>query len=368
MQGRANNLVPGLGQAPDMHAMTDAGEEDAIEHSVSIIIPTFNGARRICNCLDALVRQTLGRKVEILVVDDGSTDNIADVVARYSRVRLIRQANAGPAAARNRGANESRGEILLFTDDDCIPAPNWLEMMVEPFHDPDVVGAKGIYCTHQGSVVARFVQLEYEDRYRLMASHDSIDFIDTYSAAFRRERFLEMKGYDTSFPVACAEDIELSYRMSRRGWKMKFAPAAEVAHTHPDTLNRYLRKKYKFAFWRVLALSKNPGKTLKDSHTPQLMKLQLLFTPALLTAFAVDQIVRPAPHLFLLVIVAFLASTIPFSFRAARKDPIVGISSPALLAARSIAQMLGISAGLINVLRRSAWERTGRTAERRALQ
>ena len=76
--------------------------------------------------------------------------------------------------------------------------------------------------------------------------------------------------------MACAEDIELSYRMSARGWKMKFAPAAIVYHTHPDTLSRYLKKKYKFAFWRVLAVRKNPSKAVKDSHTPQLMKLQLL--------------------------------------------------------------------------------------------
>ena len=102
-----------------------------------------------------------------------------------------------------------------------------------------------------------------------------------------------MKGYDISFPVACAEDIELSYRMSARGWKMKFAPAAIVYHTHPDTLSRYLKKKYKFAFWRVLAVRKNPGKAVRDSHTPQLMKLQLLFVPALLLAFACDLALRP---------------------------------------------------------------------------
>ena len=63
-----------------------------------------------------------------------------------------------------------------------------------------------------------------------------------------------MNGYDTSFPVACAEDIELSYRMSARGWKMKFAPQAIVYHTHPATFSNYLKKKYKFAFWRMLAV------------------------------------------------------------------------------------------------------------------
>ena len=293
------------------------------------------------------MKQVAGRDVEILVVDDGSTDNTANIVKRYSSARLITQANAGPATARNRGALEAQGKILLFTDDDCVPMPDWLDAMLDPFKNPDVVGAKGIYRTHQKSLAARFVQIEYEDKYRLMANLDSIDFIDTYSAAFLRDHFLEMNGYDTSFPVACAEDIELSYRMSARGWKMKFAPAAIVYHTHPDTFSRYLKKKYKFAFWRVLAVRKNPGKGVKDSHTPQIMKLQLLLAPALLLAGAFDLAVRPRVSVSMFVLAGFLLSTLPFALRAVRKDPIIGIFSPALLAARACAQVLGVAFGLI---------------------
>src|SRR5258708_7323681 len=322
--------------------------------SVSIIIPTFNGAPRIGTCLDALLQQLAGRDAEILVVNDGSTDNTADVVERYSGIRLITQANAGPAAARNRGAREARGKIILFTDDDCVPMLDWLDAMLEPFADPGVVGVRGVYRTHQERLAARFVQIEYEDRYRLMAGLPRIDFVDPYSAAFRRDRFLEMTGYDTSFPVACAEDIELSYRMSARGWKMKFAPAAIVYHTHPDTLWRYLKKKYKFAFWRVLAVRKNPSKAVKDSHTPQVMKLQLLFAPALLLAVAFDLLARPAIPASVLVMAIFLVSTLPFALRAIPNDPIVGLLSPALLAARAWAQVLGLTAGLIYARRQPA--------------
>ncbi len=323
--------------------------------SVSIIIPTFNGASRIVNCLDALRDQVAQRNAEILVVDDGSTDNIAEVIQRYSGVRLISQANAGPAAARNHGAQEAHGAIILFTDDDCVPMPDWLDAMLEAFKDPDVVGAKGIYHTHQKRLAARFVQIEYEDRYRLMAGLSTIDFIDTYSAAFRHDLFLEMAGYDTSFPVACAEDIELSYRMSARGWKMKFVPSAIVYHTHPDRIWSYLKKKYKFAFWRVLAVRKNPSKAVKDSHTPQLMKLQLLFAPALLLAIIFDLIVRrPAVPVSVLVLAAFLISTLPFALHAVRKDPVVGLLSPVLLAARACAQFLGVSAGLVYARRKPA--------------
>ena len=325
---------------------------DSIEiRAVSIVIPTFNGASRIGNCLEALLPQAAQYHAEILVVDDGSTDNTAEVVQRYSGVRLIVQKNAGPAAARNRGAAEARGAIILFTDDDCVPTPAWLASMLEPFNNPDVVGVKGIYRTYQSRLVARFVQIEYEERYRLMAGFPNIDFVDTYSAAFTRDRFLEIGGYDTSFPVACAEDIELSYRMSARGWKMKFAPRAIVYHTHPDTLLRYLKKKYKFAFWRVLAVRKNPRKAVKDSHTPQLMKFQLLFLPAMLVAVTFDLAIRPAVPSSALVLAIFVVSTLPFALRTVRKDPAVGLLSPALLAARACAQMLGVAGGLIRSVR-----------------
>jgi len=316
----------------------------------SIIIPTFNSALRIGNCLDALLQHTQGRDVEILVVNDGSTDDTADVVRRYPTVRLMNQANAGPAAARNRGAMECSGQVLVFTDDDCIATPGWLDSMLEPFQQPEVVGVKGAYRTRQKSLLARFVQIEYEDRYRLMNSADSIDFVDTYSAAFRRDRFFEMSGYDTSFPVACAEDIELSYRMSNAGWKMKFAPEAIVYHTHPDTLRTYLAKKYKFAFWRVEAVRKNPGKGIKDSHTPQLMKLQLLFAPALLAALLLDLAIRPNFLVSILVVGLFLLSTLPFAIRAFTKDPMVGLLSPALLAVRACAQLVGVVGGLTHAL------------------
>ncbi len=334
--------------------MTAAPEVPIPSDLVSIIIPTFNGGARIGRCLDALAMQTPPREVEILVVDDGSNDQTAEVVSRYSGVRLIRQANAGPAAARNHGAAQARGKIILFTDDDCVPMPDWLEAMLAPFGDPEVVGAKGIYRTHQTELTARFVQIEYEDRYRLMAGLDSIDFIDTYSAAFRRERFLEMTGYDTSFPVACAEDVELSFRMSARGWKMKFVPGAIVYHTHPDRLRSYLKKKYKFAFWRVLAVRKNPSKAVKDSHTPQLMKLQLLLAPALALAVLIDILVRPAVLVSVVVLGAFFLSTLPFAARAMKKDLLAGLVSPGLLALRACAQFLGVAAGLLYARRKAA--------------
>ena len=316
------------------------------ESSISIVIPTYNGGKRIGTCLTALLREIRDRDAEILVVDDGSTDDTAEVVEGFSKVRLVRQKNAGPAAARNHGAQEARGELLLFTDDDCEPAPGWLDCMLGPFDDPEVIGVKGAYRTRQRPLMARFVQAEYEDRYRLMARFRDIDFIDTYSAAFRRARFLEMGGYDTEFPVACAEDIELSYRMSAKGWKMRFVPNAIVYHQHPDSFPQYVKKKFKFAFWRVLAVRKNPKKAVKDSHTPQLMKLQLLFAPALVLGLLADGVLRLPLICTASVCCVFLLTTLPFAIRTMAKDPVVGVLSPAVLAARSCAQFTGVLSGV----------------------
>jgi cellulose synthase/poly-beta-1,6-N-acetylglucosamine synthase-like glycosyltransferase len=347
---RAPNFPSSVGAISPWKAAGEVFHPD--KPVISVIIPTFNGASRIGYCLDAVIQHTAGRSVEILVVNDGSTDGTADVVQQYSGVHLITQANAGPAAARNRGALATCGTIILFTDDDCVPTANWLDAMLEPFENPEVVGAKGVYRTRQKSLVARFVQIEYEDKYRLMARLSEIDFIDTYSAGFRRDRFLEMAGYDTSFPLACAEDVELSYRMSARGWKMKFAPNAIVYHTHPDTLSKYLKKKYKFAFWRVLAVRKNRSKIVKDSHTPQLMKLQLLFAPILLLTAALDLAVRPKVPTSAVVLAAFLISTLPFSLRAVKKDIVIGLLSPAMLAARACSQFLGVMGGFVYARRK----------------
>lgn len=318
---------------------------------ISIIIPTYNGAKRIGKCLEALAQQDYQNDYEILVVDDGSKDNTAALIEeKYPQVKLMRQENAGPAAARNNGAQHASGDIILFTDDDCIPVTDWLLQMLKPFENPAVVAVKGAYLTKQPQLIARFVQLEYEDKYRLLEKESYIDFIDTYSAAFRQEVFIKYGGYDSSFPVACAEDVELSYRMSYAGEKMVFQPKAQVYHTHPDTLMNYLKKKYKFAYWRVLAVKKNPQKAVKDSHTPQLMKIQLLFIPVLILLLLGGLL---EPWLFSIagaLLGLFFITTLPFAKRSLRKDKKVGMVSPLLLLGRAIAQFFGVFSGSVNLL------------------
>ncbi|MEW6600142.1 MAG: glycosyltransferase [Nitrospirota bacterium] len=315
---------------------------------VSVIIPAYNAEKTIGRCLNALSNQDYSGEYEIIVVDDGSTDSTSEIVAQFKKTKLLKQKNSGPAAARNRGASAAGGEIILFTDADCAAESDWITEMLRPFHaNRDVVGVKGAYKTRQKEITARFVQLEYEDKYSYMLRDKFIDFIDTYSAGFIKDIFLEMKGYDTSFPVACAEDVELSYRMSNKGHKMVFNPDAVVYHTHPDSLPGYLKKKYKFAYWRMLALKKNPDKALKDSHTPQTMKIQLLFPPLIIASSIAAVLSGFFLFAALLLMTVFLMTTLSFTLKALKKDALVGLLSPALLFLRASAQFSGVLAGML---------------------
>jgi cellulose synthase/poly-beta-1,6-N-acetylglucosamine synthase-like glycosyltransferase len=169
----------------------------------------------------------------------------------------------------------ARGDLLLFTDADCIPAPDWVERMTAPFADPTVAGAKGEYRTRQRELVARFVQQEYQERYDRMARQPQIDFVDTYSAAYRRQIFLETGGFDTAFPTASVEDQEFSFRLAASGHRLVYVPGAVVYHRHDRTLAEYARRKYWIGYWKALVTRRYPAKLARDSHTPQTLKLQM---------------------------------------------------------------------------------------------
>ena len=203
----------------------------------SVIVPAFNAEKTIGLCLDALLKQSAPRRdYEIIVVDDGSTDGTRSVAE--SRAQVLTQPNRGAAAARNLGAQNARGDILLFIDADSAPDVRWVEAMVAPFADLSIAGVSGVKKTRQANLWARYVQLEYDIKYDRMDTRGLTDFIDSSSAAYRRDLFLSSGGFDTTLMEA--EDTELSFRLAERGCKMVLARDAIVYHTHPESLIEYL--------------------------------------------------------------------------------------------------------------------------------
>ncbi|OGO04688.1 MAG: hypothetical protein A2Y73_01235 [Chloroflexi bacterium RBG_13_56_8] len=330
--------------------------------TASLIVPVRNGERVIARCLQALGIQDLDRDYEVIVVDDGSTDGTRDTVLLFPHAHLICQPPQGAAAARNRGWAIAQGDIILFTDADCAPQSDWARQLITALERTGAAGARGVYATQQRSLVARFVQVEYETRYRRAADGESIDFVDTYSAAYRRQVLEEVGGFDERF--LRDEDQELSFRVTERGHRLIFVPSAIVDHLHARTVWAYARKKFYTSFWKVPVLKKHPGKAVRDSHTPQWLKVQIvlagLLALAALGALWLPNLLAVAGVLA----VALFVSWLPFLSYAARRDPPTLLVAPFLLLVRAYALGLGMLWGMVKLALASPLEAPSRDAQR----
>jgi glycosyltransferase involved in cell wall biosynthesis len=312
----------------------------------SVVIPAYNAAATLPACLEALEVQTIPRLAyEIIVVDDGSNDATAQIAQGFN-VRVVSQANAGAAAARNHGARLARAPILLFTDADCAPAPDWIAQMLRAFEAPEVAGAKGVYGTRQQEIVARFVQLEYEDRYDRMRALDQIDFIDTYAAGYRRDIFLQMGGFATTFPKASVEDQEFSFRLAKAGRRLVFVPQAQVYHLHDQTLAEYIRRKFWIGYWKVRVMRAYPDKLVRDSHTPQVLKLQIGLAALGGLLIIGSLFKRRLAAAGLLSWLLLWLSGVRFLRKIGHRDTGVALAGPILLFVRAWALGLGFLLGL----------------------
>lgn len=349
--------------------MKDAGTERRGAHTATVVIPARDSEASVGVCVRNIAGQVdaQGRGVRVLVVDDGSLDATASA-AEAAGAEVIRAAGDGPARARNLGVSQATTPLIIFTDADCAPREGFVQALVEPFSNPDVAGTKGAYETEQRSLVARFVQQEYEERYARMARRESIDFIDTYAAAYRRAVLEEVGGFDERYRSPSTEDQELSFRVAATGRRMVFVPQARVGHLHADGLWAYARKKAKIGTYKVATLRRHPGKAVSDSHTPVTLKLQLLLAPlvylgllaaglsAILAATdsaALPGWLHPLAHWGSWGLVPaglFLITALPLWARTLRGDLPVGLVAPGLILLRATALGIGVTAGLCREL------------------
>ncbi len=288
----------------------------------SVVIPTYNRADRLSACLEALCHST-HPAFEVIVVDDGSARPmapIADSFADRLRITALRQDNAGPASARNRGAAIAKGQWIAFTDDDCRPRPDWLirlEAGLEK-NPKALVGGHTVNALTDNiyaQVSQDLVTFLYGYRPR---RHTGLSFFTSNNMACSAERFCELGGFDDGFPLAAAEDRDFGMRWLDAGWPLVHAPGAEVLHAHPLTLRRYwaqhsnygrgarhLRRRLKarasrplefegFRFYAALA-----GVAFQDrkwSRAPARLALLMLSQVATVSGFLTETLRTPVAH------------------------------------------------------------------------
>ena len=258
--------------------------------TASLVIATHNGGTRVPRLFDAFEKQQDAPPFEVVVVDDASTDGTADIVheaaaGRPFPVQVLRlDRNAGPAVARNRGWRSANGDLIVFTDDDCVPEPEWLGTLTDALAGADIAQGRTIPDPAHVREIGPFghsVEVKAED-----------GFYETCNIAYRRSALECVEGFDERFRHPFGEDSDLAWRAKAAGFSSTFVADAVVVHdVSPSDFRSYLKR-----------LRRRDGLVLAMQRHPQLRRtyqMGLFFSPThpyaiALTAAIVSAAARPS--------------------------------------------------------------------------
>jgi len=219
--------------------------------------------------LDALDRQETPPEFEVIVVDDGSGDSTPDRLRAHRAsypLRCFFQENSGPARARNRGVREARGDIVVFLGDDTVPEPPLLAVHARTHSErrEGAVAVLGYTTWPRERRVSPFLHHinEYglQFGYGLIENPDSVPFNFFYTSNVSLpRRLLEEAGlFDTTFPHAAWEDIEVAYRLTKQGMRILYRPAAVARHYHDIRFDSFRRRQRKSGEAAAIFFEKHP--------------------------------------------------------------------------------------------------------------
>jgi cellulose synthase/poly-beta-1,6-N-acetylglucosamine synthase-like glycosyltransferase len=264
--------------------------------TVTVIVPAYNEAANIAATVRSLTASRY-RPLEIIVVDDGSSDDTAGIVTRLGLpgVRVIRQANAGKPAALNTGIAAATGELLVLVDGDTVFDPDAIGRLVQPFADVSVGAVSGnTKVANRGGLLGRWQHLEYVigfnlDR-RMFDLARCMPTVPGAIGAFRRTALAQVGGVSQA---TLAEDTDLTMAVIRAGWRVVYEPHAVAWTEVPATLGQLWRQRYRWCYGTMQAMWKHrrclaergPGGKLGRRGLAYLLLFQVLLP---LTAPAVD--------------------------------------------------------------------------------
>ncbi|HEY2158936.1 MAG TPA: glycosyltransferase, partial [Isosphaeraceae bacterium] len=226
---------------------------------ISVVVCSYNGAATLDECLLSLSALDYP-DYEVIVVDDGSTDATPEIVEQYLQVTYHRQENRGLSAARNVGAGLATGEIVAYTDSDCVADPDWLYYLALAMRDQgvDAIGGPNITPPTDGWV-ARCVAVSPGGASHVMLDDRRAEHVPGCNMAFRRDRLRELGGFDPQFRQA-GDDVDLCWRWLDAGLEIGYAPAAQVWHHRRVSASAYLKQQKGYGRSEGLLYFKHPGR------------------------------------------------------------------------------------------------------------
>jgi glycosyltransferase involved in cell wall biosynthesis len=244
---------------------------------VTIVVPVYNGVKTIKMCLDALTGLDWPRdKLEIIVVDNRSTDKTCHLVKGYSDAVLLHQHEILTASgARNLGIEKAKGEIIAFTDADCKPTRQWLRELLKDADDQSIGCFIGeVKPLPPKNVIEKYFNDEF---WHNKPSEEGLPKAKTANCAYRKTVFDQIGLFDPKLNTA--EDSDLLHRfaaLSSLEWK--FYGNAVVEHKNKDALKEFIKQFLRAGAWQQILAKKWPGnyKSLKNP-TISLVSIRTLF-------------------------------------------------------------------------------------------
>jgi O-antigen biosynthesis protein len=264
LTGRDRRPKPALEAVKDAFAETPF-EPDRSWPQVSVVVCSYNGEKTLSACLERLQKLDYP-ELEIIVVNDGSTDSTPTIAARQG-VRLITTENEGLANARNTGLRDAQGEIVAYLDDDAYPDPQWLRHLVLAFERKSSyagVGGPNVP-PPDSSLVASCVGEAPGGPIHVLISDREAEHIPGCNMAFRKDALDEVGGFDPQFRVA-GDDVDICWRLLDAGFEIGFSPAALVWHEPRRSIRAYWRQQFGYGRAEALLERKWPDRYRPGAH------------------------------------------------------------------------------------------------------
>ena len=227
--------------------------------SVSVVVCAYNAEATLDECLRHTCALTYPG-LEVVVVDDGSTDGTAAIAARYPEVRLVRIDHAGLSVARNEGLTAATGELVAYLDSDAYPSPEWPYFLALGMDHPAVVGVGGPNVPPpQDPPAAQRVARAPGGPVHVLLADDRAEHVPGCNMAFWRDALVEVGGFDPIYTSA-GDDVDLCWRVLDRGHHIGFHPAALVWHHRRPGIRAYLRQQRGYGRSEALVEARHPNR------------------------------------------------------------------------------------------------------------
>jgi len=311
---------------------------------ISVILPVYNSRNMVGRVIEAY-RAIDYPDMELIIVDDGSTDGTNNIASRYN-LKIIHQEKSGLAKARNTGWRAASGDICYFTIADCLPLSDVITILTKYFKDEKVAAAGGTSdLGNPQYLLPRLIHSETSYLHRQLP--EKVDFLVSNNIAIRKKVLEQIGGFNEEYETSVSADNDLCFRINKAGWDMAFDIRASTLHFFDSSLWNYMVQQYDYGKWRVKLFIDHKDRMTGEYYANLLEFFMPVFALMLLVEIPLI-FFEPTKMFYIYALIIYTIMQFPrpiiIAIKTGRIENILLIPVTFL---RGIARGLGIASGIL---------------------